>query len=142
MKKRIISLLLIMTLILVLALPAYAAKDEYVSDEFEVLAQEELDELNETGAQLAEEYGVDVFFAHTYEDLEDFDVKDTFFKSDDYIALVTNEDYWDVFVKGTPEDFVDDEVEKMKSKAEAMHDKLKAEIEEARCKCEEHVTKA
>ncbi|MBO5187718.1 MAG: YtxH domain-containing protein [Alistipes sp.] len=39
-------------------------------------------------------------------------------------------------------DFVDDEVEKMKSKAEAMHDKLKAEIEEARCKCEEHVTKA
>lgn len=111
MKKRIISLLLIMTLILVLALPAYAAKDEYVSDEFEVLAQEELDELNETGAQLAEEYGVDVFFAHTYDDLEDFDVKDTFFKSDDYIALVANEDYWDVYVKGAPEDFVDDEVE-------------------------------
>ena len=110
MKKRIVSLFLVMTLILALALPAYAAKNEYVSDEFEVLAQEELDELNEAGAELADEYGVDVFFAHTYDDLEDFDVEDTFFKSNDYIALVTNEDYWEVFVKGTPEDFVDDDV--------------------------------
>ena len=111
MKKRIVSLFLVMSLILVLALPAYAAKDEYVSDEFAVLVQEELDERNKAGAELAEEYGVDVFFALTYDDIDEFDIEDTFFKSDDYIALVANEDYWDVFVKGTLEDYVDDDVE-------------------------------
>ncbi|MBR5849513.1 MAG: YtxH domain-containing protein [Alistipes sp.] len=31
--------------------------------------------------------------------------------------------------------FVDDEVSKLKTKADAVHDKLKAEIEAARCKC-------
>lgn len=39
-------------------------------------------------------------------------------------------------------DFVDEEVDKMKMKADEIHDRLKAGIEEARCKCEEHPTQA
>jgi len=34
-------------------------------------------------------------------------------------------------------DLIDDEVEKFKSKSTQAHDQLKAEIEQARCKCNE-----
>lgn len=35
-------------------------------------------------------------------------------------------------------DFIDDEVEKAKERAEKIHDKIKSELDEARCKCDEH----
>ncbi len=35
-------------------------------------------------------------------------------------------------------DFIDDEVDKVKDRAEKIHDKIKAEIDEARCKCDTH----
>lgn len=34
-------------------------------------------------------------------------------------------------------DLIDDEVEKLKSKAAQAHDQLKVEIEQARCKCDQ-----
>lgn len=35
-------------------------------------------------------------------------------------------------------DFIDDEVDRVKEHADKVHDKIKAEIEEARCKCDTH----
>ena len=100
MKKRIISLLMVIAMLLAFAVPAFAAKKEYALDEFDVLTDDELDELNEIAADISEEYGIDVFFAMIEDDLEDFDVEDAFFKSSDYIALVQNDDYVDLFTEG------------------------------------------
>jgi uncharacterized protein len=113
MKNKIISILLIVTLLLSLSIPAFAKGKEYIIDEFEVLAESELEEVNEVAADLAKKYGVDVFFVHTNDDVLDYDVEDAFFKTDEYIALVISEQYWDVFSSGAAAEIVDDELEEV-----------------------------
>ena len=107
MKKRVVSFVMVLIMLFAFAVPAFAAKKEHVLDEFDVLTAGELDELNDIAADIADEYGVDVFFAMIEDDLEDFDVEDSFFKSSDYVALVQNKEYVDLFTKGQGEALAD-----------------------------------
>ena len=113
MKTKFISILLIMAFILSFSLPVLAKEKEYIIDEFEVLVDEELEEVNEVAADLADEYGVNVFFVHTYDEVLDYDVQKAFFKTDEYIALVLSEQYWYVFSSGAASEIVDDDMEEV-----------------------------
>ena len=103
MKNRIISLLIVAMLVMLMALPVSAAQSDYVLDEFDLLLEEEVEEITDLAEEISGNYGVDVFFAMTYEDLESFDVNETFFQTSNYIALIQDEEYWDILVEGTPE---------------------------------------
>ena len=113
MNNKIISILLIVVLLLSFSMPVLAKDKEYIIDEFEVLVDDELDEVNEIAADLADEYGVNVFFVHTNDQVLDYDVQKAFFKTDEYIALVLSEKYWDVFSSGAAAEVIDDDLEEI-----------------------------
>lgn len=102
MKKRIVSLLMVAMLVMMLALPVAAAQSDYVLDEMDMLTDDEVDTITQMAENITRSYGVDVFFAIVYEDLSSFDVEEAFFQSEDYIALVQNEDHLDIQVEGSP----------------------------------------
>ena len=113
MKNKIVSILLILTFLLFFSTPVLAEEMQYIIDEFEVLADVELQEVNEIAANLAEEYDVNVFFVHTYDEVLDYDVQKAFFNTDEYIALVISEQYWDVFSSGAASEVIDDNLEEV-----------------------------
>ena len=105
MKRRFLSLILVLVLCTTLALTAYAAPGvSFVVDEWEVLADSELTQLNELAGQIYDTLGVGIFFVFTNaEDLESIDPAQIAGDIEDYYIMIENEEYWWSFFGGKGE---------------------------------------
>ena len=114
MTRRILSLALALMLCMMMALPAHAASDvEFVIDEWDVLADSELAQLNAQAQKIYEETGVAIFFVYSnQEDLEKLDPATIAGDIPDYYIMIENDLYWWSFVSGKGK-CVDEEVEEV-----------------------------
>ena len=104
MKRKLIPLLLALMLCLSMAVPAAAADDTYVVDEWGVLATSELEELNGLAEQIYDATGVAVFFILTNEaELEDYDISGHMGYRADYFVMIDNDSDWDYYAGGDGE---------------------------------------
>ena len=110
MKKRISALLLMLIFCISLSIPAFAAETNYIIDETGTLTDDELAEANEYADYLADMVGIDFIYAYTYdEDIEAYAKQLSLGKRQDQVLMIENDDVWDVYLRGTPENIIDDE---------------------------------
>jgi len=105
MKRKIISVILVLMLFLSMAFSAYAAPDvDFVIDEYGYLADEEIDELNQLAGSLYDERGVGIFFVYTAaENLADYDITQIVGGMEDYFVMMENDTSWYTFLGGLGE---------------------------------------
>lgn len=93
-----------------LSIPAFAAETNYIIDETGTLTDDELAEANEYADYLADMVGIDFIYAYTYdEDIEAYAKQLSLGKRQDQVLMIENDDVWDVYLRGTPENIIDDE---------------------------------
>ena len=110
MKKRISALLFMLIFCISLSIPAFAAETNYIIDETGTLTDDELAEANEYADYLADMVGIDFIYAYTYdEDIEAYAKQLSLGKRQDQVLMIENDDVWDVYLRGTPENIIDDE---------------------------------
>ena len=110
MKKRISALLLMLIFCISLSIPAFAAETNYIIDETGTLTDDELAEANEYADYLADMVGIDFIYAYTYdEDIGAYAKQLSLGKRQDQVLMIENDDVWDVYLRGTPENIIDDE---------------------------------
>ncbi len=110
MKKRISALLLMLIFCISLSIPAFAAETNYIIDETGTLTDDELAEANEYADYLADMVGIDFIYAYTYdEDIEAYAKQLSLGKRQDQVLMIENDDVWNVYLRGTPENIIDDE---------------------------------
>ena len=110
MKKRISALLLMLIFCISLSIPAFAAETNYIIDETGTLTDDELAEANEYADYLADMVGIDFIYAYTYdEDIEAYAKQLSLGKRQDQVLMIENNDVWNVYLRGTPENIIDDE---------------------------------
>ena len=102
MKRRILSLTLVLVLCMVLALPVNATPPiNFVVDEWDVLADSEAAQLNAQAEQIYQDTGIGIFFvfsnAETLETLNPNLFAGAF---QDYYIMIENDDYWWSFAGG------------------------------------------
>ena len=110
MKKRISALLLMLIFCISLSIPAFAAETNYVIDETGTLTDDELAEANEYADYLADMVGIDFIYAYTYdEDIGAYAKQLSLGKRQNQVLMIENDDVWNVYLRGTPENIIDDE---------------------------------
>lgn len=110
MKKRISALLFMLIFCISLSIPAFAAETNYIIDETGTLTDDELAEANEYANYLADMVGIDFIYAYTYdEDIEAYAKQLSLGKRQDQVLMIENDDVWNVYLRGTPENIIDDE---------------------------------
>lgn len=110
MKKRISALLLMLIFCISLSIPAFAAETNYIIDETGTLTDDELAEANEYADYLADMVGIDFIYAYTYdEDIEAYAKQLSLGKRQNQVLMIENDDVWNVYLRGTPENIIDDE---------------------------------
>lgn len=110
MKKRISALLFMLIFCISLSIPAFAAETNYIIDETGTLTDDELAEANEYADYLADMVGIDFIYAYTYdEDIEAYAKQLSLGKRQDQVLMIENDDVWSVYLRGTPENIIDDE---------------------------------
>lgn len=110
MKKRISALLFMLIFCISLSIPAFAAETNYIIDETGTLTDDELAEANEYADYLADMVGIDFIYAYTYdEDIEAYAKQLSLGKGQDQVLMIENDDVWNVYLRGTPENIIDDE---------------------------------
>lgn len=93
-----------------LSIPAFAAETNYIIDETGTLTDDELAEANEYADYLADMVGIDFIYAYTYdEDIEAYAKQLSLGKRQDQVLMIENDDVWNVYLRGTPENIIDDE---------------------------------
>lgn len=110
MKKRISALLLMLIFCISLSIPAFAAETNYIIDETGTLTDDELAEANEYADYLADMVGIDFIYVYTYdEDIEAYAKQLSLGKRQNQVLMIENDDVWNVYLRGTPENIIDDE---------------------------------
>ena len=110
MKKRISALLFMLIFCISLSIPAFAAETNYIIDETGTLTDDELAEANEYADYLADMVGIDFIYAYTYdEDIGAYAKQLSLGKRQNQVLLIENDDVWNVYLRGTPENIIDDE---------------------------------
>ena len=110
MKKRISALLLMLIFCISLSIPAFAAETNYIIDETGTLTDDELAEANEYADYLADMVGIDFIYAYTYdEDIEAYAKQLSLGKRQNQVLMIENDNVWNVYLRGTPENIIDDE---------------------------------
>ena len=110
MKKRISALLFMLVFCISLSIPAFAAETNYIIDETGTLTDDELAEANEYADYLADMVGIDFIYAYTYdEDIEAYAKQLSLGKRQDQVLMIENDDVWNVYLRGTSENIIDDE---------------------------------
>ena len=107
MKKNIISIILTIVLCFSFAISASAEPKaiDFVIDEFDYLATEELSELNELALDIYQRTDVGVFFVYTATDpLEDYDFAGLTGGMEDYVVMIENDTSWLVCKGGMGEE--------------------------------------
>lgn len=102
MKRRIISLALALVLCMMMALTAYAAPEvSFVVDEFDLLTDSELAQLNKQAEQVYRDTGVGIFFVFTIaEELQSLNPKLYAGDMEEYYIMIENEESWWSFSEG------------------------------------------
>ncbi len=106
MTRKIISALLALVLCLSLAVSvsAEAKAVDFVIDELDYLADEELNTLNELASAIYEETGVGVFFVYAQtDDVETYDISTVTNGITDYVIMLENETHWYMHLGGKGE---------------------------------------
>ena len=107
MKKKIMSIILTIVLCFSFAISASAESKaiDFVIDEFDNLATEELNELNELALYIYQQTGVGIFFVYTVTDpLGDYDFADLTGGMEDYVVMIENDTSWLVCKGGMGEE--------------------------------------
>ena len=107
MKKKIMSIILTIVLCFSFAIPASAESKaiDFVIDEFDNLATEELNELNGLALYIYQQTGVGIFFVYTVTDpLEDYDFAGLTGGMEDYVVMIENDTSWLVCKGGLGEE--------------------------------------
>ena len=97
MKKKIMSIILTIVLCFSFAISASAESKaiDFVIDEFDNLATEELNELNGLALYIYQQTGVGIFFVYTVTDpLEDYDFAGLTGGMEDYVVMIENDTSW------------------------------------------------
>ncbi len=93
-----------------LSIPAFAAETNYIIDETGTLTDDELAEANEYADYLADMVGIDFIYAYTYdEDIEAYAKQLSLGKRQNQVLMIENDNVWNVYLRGTPENIIDDE---------------------------------
>lgn len=93
-----------------LSIPAFAAETNYIIDETGTLTDDELAEANEYADYLADMVGIDFIYVYTYdEDIEAYAKQLSLGKRQNQVLMIENDDVWNVYLRGTPENIIDDE---------------------------------
>ena len=107
MKKKIMSIILTIVLCFSFAISASAESKsiDFVIDEFDNLATEELNELNELALDTYQRTGVGLFFVYTTTDpLENYDFAGLTGDMKDYVVMIENDTSWLVCKGGIGEE--------------------------------------
>ena len=107
MKKKIMSIILTIVLCFSFAISASAESKaiDFVIDEFDNLATEELNELNGLALYIYQQTGVGIFFVYTVTDpLEDYDFAGLTGGMEDYVVMIENDTSWLVCKGGMGEE--------------------------------------
>ena len=107
MKKKIMSIILTIVLCFSFAISASAESNaiDFVIDEFDNLATEELNELNGLALYIYQQTGVGIFFVYTVTDpLEDYDFAGLTGGMEDYVVMIENDTSWLVCKGGMGEE--------------------------------------
>ncbi len=132
MKKKIISLLLMVVLCLNLAVSASAAHYSFVVDFLDVLSDDEVETLDEMAVELYEDTGIGVFFVYDIApDLQEYNY--TAFTADltDYYIMVENADSWYYFAGGKGEQLDTDALREAYDNTETYVEGVEAYLAEA-----------
>jgi len=103
MMRKIIALLLVALLCVGCAVTASAEAKaiDFVVDEWDVLTDSELEQLNDLAADIFAKTGVGIFFIFSNdEDIEELDPSQWAGDLKDYYIMIENEDYWWSFFSG------------------------------------------
>lgn len=106
MNRKIISAILIIVFCFSFAISASAESKaiDFVIDEFDNLATEELNELNDLALDIYQRTGVGIFFVYTAtEPLEDYDFAGLTGGMEDYVVMIENDTSWFVCKGGMGE---------------------------------------
>ncbi len=105
MKRKIISVILVLLLCLSLPICVCAAPDvSFVVDELGYLTSDEEAQLNELAAEIYDERGVGIFFIFTTEEnLVEYDISLLIGDMEDYYIMMENETSWYTFMGGKGE---------------------------------------
>lgn len=90
-------------------IPAFAetVKASYIIDGVGMLSDDELNALNEYGAQLSDVIGTDILFVYAFtEDLDDYVSQSLLNKGENCILMIETDEYWDMYLFGAPEDML------------------------------------
>ena len=107
MTRRIICtfLALLLCVNLVVSVSAESGVSEFVVDEFDYLATEELNNLNGLARDLCNETGVGIFYVFTRaQSLKDYNISSLTGGMEDYIIMMENDTSWYVFKGGLGEE--------------------------------------
>lgn len=114
MKRKIVSILLVMLICFSMAIGVSASPDtDYVTDELGYLADSEIASLNQLAQRIYEERDVGIFFVYTTADsLIDSDIATIVGDVESYYVMIENETSWYTFAGGLGES-IDAETEEM-----------------------------
>ena len=111
-KKRIATILLVLVLCFSFCVPVLAAETEYIIDESGILTDEELEESNKYADYLAELMDIDFIYVYTHsEDLVAYAEQLSIGKRQDQVLMIENDECWYIFLRGMPENFIDEDDE-------------------------------
>ena len=113
--KRILSLIIALLLCVASAIPTFAATaDQYtafVVDEFYNLEDDEVDALNAEALEVFNKTGVGVFFVYTYDEDISREAAEYYVEGfEDYVLMIENVDYYNVYAGGSATDYINDDV--------------------------------
>ena len=111
-KKSILTVLFALILCMTAVIPVFAKTSEatYIIDGVGMLSDEELDALNEYGAQLSDATGTDILFVYAFtEDLDDYVSQALLEKGDNRILMIETDEYWDMYLFGAAEDMLSED---------------------------------
>ena len=92
------------------SMPVSAAEVNYVEDETGLLADSDINRLNELAESLSNALDCDLLYAYTCEEDMDAYVRQASLGSrPDQILMVENDEYWDVYVFGEPQEYLEED---------------------------------
>ena len=111
-KERIATILLVLVLYFSFCVPVLAMETEYIIDESGILTDEELEESNKYADYLAELMDIDFIYVYTRsEDLVAYAEQLSIGKRQDQVLMIENDECWYIFLRGMPENFIDEDDE-------------------------------
>ena len=102
MKRKILSILLVLVLCLSLVISISAAPDaDFVFDELDYLADSEIASLNAVAGKIYDERNIGLFFVYTTADsLMDYDISKIVGSMENYYVMMENDTSWHTFAGG------------------------------------------